>query len=392
MTTVIEHIKSLVTDNILFKREAITLWEELEEQEFDGDRNFYRSFGKISLTSSLLDVLNTFKEKFPTLNIHFREGEEEEEVTETQAKRSDHSSQIGIIAKITRSLQVLLQEHSISLDLLKELLIKQDAKLEEVEVKIENPGEKVTEYLDNAIAAKMEEKTKELQEQLTQQKEELEQVKQENLNLRKVANQAMEEAEEARQRSMKGNLKIHAPHLKQEHKDGRRETLAEMCCRGLKGHTGAAIVPSSDVIACHKLPEAGSYIMRVGNMSEGSGWEALTAGMVSGKLVGRQDEYFRKDGVHVSFQLTQGKAKLLHQVRLARKERLLSKFSTNENGKITVRRAKHPHTPPGQPRPKEVWEEVKSLATLQQMFPGATFPLTTPAREDRGARPARPGQ
>ena len=395
MTSVVDLVKRLVEDTIKFKKDA-SLWEELEEREFEGDRGFYRSFGKISSTSSLLATINAFKQKFPLLNTHFQEGKEEEEVTASQAKtRSDQTdARVGIVAKITRSLQALVQEHSIALDLLKELFVKQEAKLEEVEVKIENPGQKVTEYLDSCIQDKVEEATKELKEQVGELKQELEQVKQENLNLKKVTSKVAEEADETRQRGMKGNIKIYAPHLTPQPKEGqgRMETLAEMCCRGIQGHTGADINASADVIACHKLPEAGSYIVRVGNMTEGSGWAALAAGMVTGKLHGRQDEYFRKDGVHLSFQVTQAKAKVLHQVRLARKQGLLSKFSINENAKITIRRTRHPRTPQGQPRPKETWEEVKSLATLEQMFPDATFPLATPAREDRGARPARPGQ
>ena len=396
MTSIVDLIKNLVSDNLEFKREA-NLWEELEEATYEGDRTFYRKFSKISSTSSLNAALNSFKESFPNLNIHFRKGEkEEDEVTESQAKtkRGDVDTQISIIAKIARSLQALVREHSISLDLLKELFISHEAKLVQVEEKIETPGVKVTEYMDNTIASKVEETTKELKEMIGGLKEELELVKQENLNLKKVASEAAAEADEARQRSMKGNLKIYAPHLKQEPKEGRGrlETLAEMCCRGIQGHAGADIKPDTDVIACHKLPEAGNYILRVGNRTEGSGWEALSAGMVTGKYAGGGGDYFKKDGVHLSFQVTQAKSKLLHQVRLARKAKLLSKFSINENGKITIRRARHPHTAPGQPRTKEVWEEVKSLATLQQMFTDTTFPLATPAREDRGARPARPGQ
>ena len=394
MTTVVDFIKNIVTDNIGFKKDAISLWEELEEQEFEGDRNFYRSFQKIPATSSIHNILNIFKNKFPNLDIHFKEGKEEEEVKESEVKRADSTAQIGIMARIVRSLQALMKEHSISLDLLKELLINQEFKLDQVEKKMETPGEKVTQYLEHSIADKMEEVMKELKKQVGELKEELEQVKQENLNLKKVASKVAEETDETRQRGMKGNIKIYAPHLTQQPRpgDGRMETLAEMCCRGIQGHTGADIQATTDVIACHKLPEAGNYILRVGNMREGSGWEALTAGMVTGKYHGRKDEYFRKNGVHLSFQVTQTKAKLLHQVRLARKQGLLSKFSINENAKITIRRARHARTPEGQPRPKEVWEEVKSLATLQQMFPGADFPLATPAREDRGARPARPGQ
>ena len=80
-------------------------------------------------------------------------------------------------------------------------------------------------------------------------------------------------------------------------------------------------------------------------------------------------------------------------MRLARKAGHLSKFSVNQNGRITLRREKVQQWTPGQPRTKESWEVVRCLEDLEVLFPTVTFPIPNPGgREVREGRDRREGR
>ena len=89
-----------------------------------------------------------------------------------------------------------------------------------------------------------------------------------------------------------------------------------------------------DVMACHPIPTPNidnkSYLVRICNRSPGSAWQTLAAGMVTGKN-------FTDHQIYVNFQLTKGKSALAKEVRKARKERKIQKYSVDSNGRLTVK-------------------------------------------------------
>ena len=376
-------VKGLLGDAIKYKQDTTAIWDELEAVTDEGDRSFYKNFEKISSSASILDK---FKAKAASIDITFNRWKEVDltKSQETNSKTKRENDKMGTIAKILRGLQTLVMDHSVALQLLKELFILQGEKLDGVKSNFDN-GLGDTAYVDNEIAKRFDAKAKELSDKMTTLQEELQEVKQENARLRKENSKLSIDNDETRQRGMKGNLKIYAPQATQEilpNRGGRRETLTEMCTRLVQKKTGCDIL-QSDVSACHRLKDNDhTYILAVANRLPGSGWESLTAGMVNGRMKNSQ-EYFKKDGVFLSYQVTQAKAKLLHQIRLARKQGHISKFSVNENGRVTVRRAKTTPIATGQTKPKETWETVDSLQRFQEMFPGLTHPLTSENGRDR---------
>ena len=134
------------------------------------------------------------------------------------------------------------------------------------------------------------------------------------------------------------------------------------------------------------MPEnRNAWILRIGNMAPGSGWEQLAAGMLSGHKPNSK-EYFENDGVFLNFQITQVKAKVLQQVKLARKlhKDKLHKFSVNQNGRITILKTKTQWEVGAQSK-REKWEEVKDLDHLKELV-DLPFPLKDPAVAAKVAR------
>ena len=166
----------------------------------------------------------------------------------------------------------------------------------------------------------------------------------------KTKNEALEkELDECRQRGMKGNIILSSPdhgravnmlkHTNIQVNDTiRLEHDHEMCIRVIREKTGVQL-HTSDVIACHALPTKGnntSFILRVGNMRQGSNWETLAAGMLTGKNK-ETGRYFNKDyNLYLSFQLTNKRSTLLKAVKEKRKVKVVERYGVDQNGKVTI--------------------------------------------------------
>ena len=167
---------------------------------------------------------------------------------------------------------------------------------------------------------------------------------------------------------LKGNIILSSP--KRQHADSllvlkqisdsssntrRLESTVEMCCRLIKLKSGVD-VPLSDIAACHSLGNRGtdtSYLIKFSNRKIGSAWDTLAAGMLTGKNNDTK-ETFTDANVFLNFQLTKKKSELARLVRVAKSERKIIKYGTDQNGRITIR--------VDQSCP---WVEVRSAAELE---------------------------
>ena len=152
--------------------------------------------------------------------------------------------------------------------------------------------------------------------------------------------------EEVQQRSMKGNLIISSPNRTQKpslltlktlkvNGETVKEDATDLCCRLIEEKTGV-FVPKQDISACHMLKKQGdesSYIIRFHNLKHGSAWASITAGLMTGKVNG---QCFTDANVYINYQVTKARGELLKQARLARKDGSIRKYSTDQNGNISV--------------------------------------------------------
>ena len=181
------------------------------------------------------------------------------------------------------------------------------------------------------------------------------------------------ECDEVRQRHMKGNIIISSPELgnkpslflkknihDRQTNTTRTESQFEMIKRLIFLKTGVEL-PEEDIVTCHALSRRGggavsSYIVRVGNMRPGSAWEIISAGMLNGKNPSSK-EYFSKDNVYISFQLTKKKSDLAKAVRVAKVARKIKQYSIDQNGRITIRI-----------QDSSAWTEVTSQVHLNDLL------------------------
>ena len=113
-----------------------------------------------------------------------------------------------------------------------------------------------------------------------------------------------------------------------------------------------------------------SYLIKFGNRKSGSAWDLLSAGMLTGKNMVTK-ENFSDANVFLNFQLTKKKTQLSKLVRVAKAERKIIKYGTDQNGRITVR--------VNQTSP---WVEIASAADLENCI------RSPPTRDQRGAQAA----
>ena len=177
------------------------------------------------------------------------------------------------------------------------------------------------------------------------------------------------EVDETRQRGMKGNILITVARdkkhlLEPARVEGQKESTTTMCSRVMALSLGRE-VPEADIVACHPMGKQGlSYIVRLINRNPGSAWDALQAGISSGGLNSQS-------GVFLSFQLTPRRVKVLDSVRAARRERLVSKFRVDQNGRIAVTLDKGIKDDYSR---KLRWQVVTSLSDLSSLCGGVEFP------------------
>ena len=169
--------------------------------------------------------------------------------------------------------------------------------------------------------------------------------------------------DEARQRNLKGNLIVSSPQInrggsvtqslavRDRHRNSvRQESVTEMVVRLVKMKTGQEI-PLQDISACHPIgrKEANSFILCVTNRKPGSAWEAITSGMRKG--------FPGNHNIFINFQLTERRISLSKEVKLAKKDKLIQKYSIDSNGKIWIK-----------PINKEIFKEVTSKDNLQKLI------------------------
>ena len=193
--------------------------------------------------------------------------------------------------------------------------------------------------------------------------------------------------DEVQQRSMKGNLIISSPTTKQKkslmnleaavlHGDHAREDATSLCIRLIDVKTGVK-VPPEDISACHILKKQGnesSFIIRFHNMKPGSAWERITAGLMTGKVNG---QCFSDANVYINYQVTKARGELLKKAREARKDGLIRKYSTDQNGNISVQISQ-----------RGSWTRISSPSDLQQLITDSRRPAgaATEGAADRWQR------
>ena len=142
---------------------------------------------------------------------------------------------------------------------------------------------------------------------------------------------------------MKGTLIISSPETEQLRTEAiaRRQQLDEntfgkeseldMVLRMVHDKTGVWI-PYEDVSACHRFGKAksNSFVLKVWNMKSYSAWDDLSWGMRTGKG-------FSNKNIFINFMLTARRTELSKQVRQAKKDKLIGKYSIDQNGKIFVK-------------------------------------------------------
>ena len=178
------------------------------------------------------------------------------------------------------------------------------------------------------------------------------------------------ECEEIRQRSIKGNLIISCPvvngntwavhqTIQGSHNQTQSvESDTELCLRLIREKTGV-MFNIRDIVACHPLGrrDKNTYIIRIGNMSPGSGWETLTRGMMTGKQ--NNGHYFANIPVHINYQLTYLRSELCKKVSQAKRDGNLRKYSVDQNGRMTVLKKN---------KANNIWYAIKIYSDLSSVI------------------------
>ena len=200
------------------------------------------------------------------------------------------------------------------------------------------------------ILEELQRRYEELENKTNQEKNGLEIcLREQSDKLEKVVEKKIDEVEkqcdEARQREMKGTLVVSSPN--------RRGMVTEAVIRRIKYEETGAIGPESeldmvlrmvyektgvwipyeDVAACHRFGNNNnnSFVLKVWNRKRFSAWDALTEGMLTGKT-------FSPQNIFINFMLTPKRTELSKQVRQAKKDNRIKKYSVDQNGKFHIKK------------------------------------------------------
>ena len=390
--------KTVAADDDTLKNlldESKEYMEEGKKQEdteaVGGVTSWYQNFNERLSSLSLDDFSQKMKSNLTTLRVRISPRQEEEDVDEnTRSQREVTTGQdikdsesfnkkfnnlqaeskatfrSNVLLKVIRRIQKLVHNHGYALEFLQHLINKLEERVHEVERKVAGV-DLSEEWIKKEITDEVESKLDELK------------VKVDGLEAEKEALKL--EVDTTRQWGLKGNIVITT--LKEEQSmlepkvmRGQKESEVKMCLRLVEEKTGVWL-QESDILACHPMGKPGkkSYILKIHNHKSDSGWEALTAGIMSGRHSG---EHFVRNGVFLNFQLTERRQGLLHNVREARKARpgQIKKYKVDPNGRIWVSQEK------GQAGVKSrlPWKEVTDYSSLKELCPGMDFPVV---REER---------
>ena len=151
------------------------------------------------------------------------------------------------------------------------------------------------------------------------------------------------ECDEARQREMKGTLIVSSPERGNIHTEAVKrgmywpqtntwgpESDMDMVLRLVYEKHGVRI-PYNDVSACHRFGkyENHTFVLKIWNRKPFSAWDMLSKAMLSGKDTSRLN-------IFVNFMLTARRTELSKMVRQAKKDKYITKYSVDQNGKIFV--------------------------------------------------------
>ena len=378
-----------------------SLWDELMDEE-EKDTSWFEKFG-----DKAKGVKTEILEKMKDVKVHFTKlidegGKDMENMFDTKKlaikNKEGVAYKLSILTIIVRRAQNLVNDHGKALEFIRELFMKQEEKIEKIEKEVKAKPKIDDDYVKRVVMDVVEEKQKEYDEKLKSVMDDHNIIKKENVDIKKENDDLKLEVDEARQRGIKGNLLISCPprngvsaadaRQRTSGENQRMETQMEVLLRLIQEKTGCQI-QKSDVVACHPVSgkpgkASHTWVLRVGNMAPGSGWESLAACMMSGKYLGTQDYLNTNDGVFINYQLTATRGYLYRQVRLTRKmEKKIDKFSVNQNGEIRILKEKAPRNPQGVLLEKERWIKVDSMDHLQSLMPGVSYPL----QESRQGQP-----
>ena len=170
-----------------------------------------------------------------------------------------------------------------------------------------------------------------------------EEIERTNINIVKKVDNLEKEIDEGRQRELKGTLIISSPERGriqteavarwQEWEDSTgMESELDMVLRMVYDKTGVWI-PYEDVSACHRFgkEESHSYVLKVWNWKKYSAWDKLSWGMLTGK------GFSNNKNIFINFMLTARRTELSKQVRQAKKDKEIAKYSIDQNGKIYIK-------------------------------------------------------
>ena len=171
-------------------------------------------------------------------------------------------------------------------------------------------------------------------------------VKDEEINMLKTAiEQVSLEADETRQRGMKGNLLISSPNRGANNKtlvdyeiitngvNTRKESHTSIVKKLIKLKTDVE-VQDREIIACHPMgkQESNTFLLRLVDRSPGSSWDQIVQGMKKG------GNFKHEVNVFINFQLTKRRIALASKARTAKSAGKISKVFVDHNGKIRVKK------------------------------------------------------
>ena len=179
--------------------------------------------------------------------------------------------------------------------------------------------------------------------------------------------------DDLQQRSMKGNIIVSSPEgpgfQSLAYRDRRtdeqggfrgRESDLDVALRLVEMKTGVKF-EKTEVIDCHPIGNAKvgatpasqtaqrfhgyptTFVLRVGNRRQGSNWDVLQTGILTGRMLGGQgigrDGFFFSDAnVFISNQLTKARADFVKEVvKDARKKRVITNYTVDQNGQVRVK-------------------------------------------------------
>ena len=146
----------------------------------------------------------------------------------------------------------------------------------------------------------------------------------------------VDELDECRQRTLKGNLIITSQALPAKNKVCLLKTEQQLQQEGksLTDHIIDLVkekfnvdLPPEDIQVCHRLP-SNAVLLRIWNRKSGSAWGQMLDGIKTGFNIGIN--------VFFNFQLTKRRSGLLYKLRQLRKSGEIEKYYSDESGQLTV--------------------------------------------------------